>query len=71
MEVDRFQPILDIETRTGLLDPWKVTMTDDFGIRIVKAEALQKFYHTTLLGFCTGIGGSAGGIQTALVTYSY
>ena len=68
MEVYFFQPCLNIETRTRLLDPWKVSVTDDFGIRIVKAEAFQKFYHATLLGFCTGIGRSAGGIQTAFVT---
>ena len=46
-------------------------MADDFGIRIVEAEALQKFYHRALLGFGSGIGGIAVGIQAALVTDSY
>ena len=43
-------------------------MADDFGIGIVEAEALQKLYHAALLGFGSGIGGSASGIQAALVT---
>ena len=43
-------------------------MTDDFGIGIVEAEALQKLYHAALLGFGSRIGGSASGIQAALVT---
>ena len=67
MEVYFFQPLLNIKAGTAFSDPWKVSVTNDFGIRIVKAEAFQKFYHTTLLGFCTGISGSAVGIETALV----
>ena len=43
-------------------------MTDDFGIGIVEAEALQKLYHRALLGFGSGIGRIAVGIQAALVT---
>ena len=71
MEVDFLQPLLDIIPRTGFSDPWEVTMADDFGIGIVEAEALQKLYHAALLGFCSGIGRIAVGIQTAFVTDSY
>ena len=46
-------------------------MADDFGIGIVEAEALQKLYHRALLGFGSGIGWIAVGIQAALVTDSY
>ena len=46
-------------------------MADDFGIGIVEAEALQKLYHRALLGFGSGIGGIAVGIQAALVADSY
>ena len=46
-------------------------MADDFGIGIVETEALQKLYHRVLLGFCSGIGRIAVGIQAALVTDSY
>ena len=68
MEVYFFQPLLNIKARTGFSDPGEVTMADDFGIGIVEAEALQKLYHAALLGFGSGIGGSASGIQAALVT---
>ena len=71
MEVNFFQPCLNIKARTGFSDPWEVSVTDDFGFWIVEAEALQKLYHRALLGFCSGIGGIAVGIQTALVTDSY
>ena len=71
MKVDFFQPLLDIIAGTGFSDPWEVTMADDFGIGIVEAEALQKLYHRALLGFGSGIGGIAVGIQAALVTDSY
>ena len=67
MEVDRLQPILDIETRTGLLDPWEVSVTENLGFGIVGAEALEKFYHGLLLGWRAGVGGIAVGIETALV----
>ena len=46
-------------------------MADDFGFWIVQAEAFQKLYHRALLGFGSGIGRIAVGIQTALVTDSY
>ena len=68
VEVYFFQPLLYIKARTGFSDPWEVTVADDFGFWIVEAEALQKLYHRALLGFGSGIGGSAVGIQTALVT---
>ena len=71
MEVDFFQPLLDIKVGTALSDPWEVSVADDFGIGIVEAEALQKLYHRALLGFCSGIGGIAVGIQAALVADSY
>ena len=46
-------------------------MADDVGIWIVCAEALQKLCHAALLGFGSGIGRIAVGIQAALVTDSY
>ena len=67
MEVDRLQPILDIETRTGLFDPGEVSVTEDLGFGIVGAEALEKFYHGLLLGRSASVGGIAVGIETALV----
>ena len=71
MKVDFLQPLLDIKVGTALSDPWEVSVADDFGIGIVEAEALQKLYHRALLGFCSGIGRIAVGIQAALVTDSY
>lgn len=68
VEVYFFQPLLNIKAGTGFSDPGEVTMTDDFGFWIVEAEALQKLYHRALLGFGSGIGGSAVGVQAALVT---
>ena len=62
VEVNFFQPLLYIKAGTALSDPGKVTMADDFGFWIVETEALQKLYHRALLGFCSGIGGSAVGI---------
>ena len=67
MEVDRLQPILNIETRTGLLDPGEVSVTEDLGFGIVGAEALEKFYHRLLLGWSACVGWIAVGIETALV----
>ena len=71
MEVYFFQPLLDIKAGTALSDPGEVTMADDVGIGIVCAEALQKLCHAALLGFGSGIGRIAVGIQAALVTDSY
>ena len=71
MKVDFFQPLLYIKAWTGFSDPGEVTMADDFSFWIVEAEALQKLYHRALLGFGSGIGGIAVGIQAALVTDSY
>ena len=63
--------MLYIKAGTGFSDPWEVSVADDFGIGIVEAEALQKLYHRALLGFGSGIGGIAVGIQAALVADSY
>ena len=71
MKVDFLQPLLDIKVGTALSDPWEVSVADDFGIGIVEAEALQKLYHRALLGFGSGIGRIAVGIQAALVADSY
>ena len=71
MEVYFFQPLLDIKAGTALSDPWEVSVADDVGIWIVCAEALQKLCHAALLGFGSGIGRIAVGIQAALVTDSY
>ena len=71
MEVNFFQPLLNIKAGTGFSNPWEVSVADDFGFWIVEAEALQKLYHRALLGFGSGIGGIAVGIQAALVTDSY
>ena len=71
MEVDVFQIFLYIKAWTGFSDPGEVTMADDVGIGIVCAEALQKLCHAALLGFGSGIGRIAVGIQAALVTDSY
>lgn len=67
MKVDCFQPISNIETRTGLLDPREVSVTDNLGFGIVGAEALEKFYHCLLLGFGTSVGRIAVDVETALV----
>ena len=71
MEVNFFQPLLNIKAGTGFSNPWEVSVADDFGFWIVEAEALQKLYHRALLGFGSGIGGIAVGIQAALVADSY
>ena len=67
MKVDRLQPILYIKTRTGLLDPGEVSVTKNLGFGIVGAEALEKLYHSLLLGWRAGVGRIAVGIETALV----
>ena len=67
MEVDRLQPILNIKTRTGLLDPGEVSVTENLGFWIVGAEALEEFYHGLLLGWGASVGWVAVGIETALV----
>ena len=63
--------MLYIKAGTGFSDPWEVSVADDFGFWIVEAEALQKLYHRALLGFGSGIGGIAVGIQAAFVADSY
>ena len=67
MKVDCFQPILNIKTRTGLLDTGEVSVTEDLGFGIVGAEALEKLYHGLFLGWGSGIGWTAVGIKAALV----
>ena len=71
MEVYFFQPLLNIKAGTGFSNPWEVSVADDFGFWIVEAETLQKLYHRALLGFGSGIGRIAVGIQAALVADSY
>ena len=70
MEVDRLQPFLNIETRTGLLDPREVSVTENLGFGIVGTEALEKLYHGLLLGWGARVGWIAVGIETALVADS-
>ena len=42
-------------------------MTEDGGIGIVEAEALEEFFHRYLLGEGTGVGWFAVGIESALI----
>ena len=42
-------------------------MTEDGGIGIVEAEALEEFFHRYLLGESTGVGWFAVGIESALI----
>ena len=67
MKVDCFQPILDIETRTGFFHPREVSMANNLGFGIVGAEALKKLDHGLLLGWSACVGWVAVGIETALV----
>ena len=71
VEVDLFQPCLNIKARTTFANPGEVTVTDDLGFGIVYGKALQKLYHTAVLGFCSSVGRIAFLIETALVTYAY
>ena len=71
MEVYFFQPLLYIKAGAAFSDPGEVSVADDVGIGIVRAETLQEFYHAALLGFGSGVGGITGGVQAALVTDSY
>lgn len=67
VEADVLQPLLDIEARTGLSDPRKVTMAQDLGIGIVGAERLEQLLHRLLLSLCTSVGRLAFLVETALV----
>ena len=42
-------------------------MTEDGGIGVVEAEALEEFFHRYLLGEGTGVGLLAVGIESALI----
>ncbi len=42
-------------------------MTEDGGIGVVEAEALEEFFHRYLLGEGTGVGRFAVGIESALI----
>ena len=42
-------------------------MTEDGGIGVVEAEALEEFFHRYLLGEGTGVGWFAVGIESALI----
>ena len=66
--MDVGKPLLDIETWTLLVNAREISMTQDFGFRIVGAEALQKLSHRSLLGWRAGVGRTGFGIQTTLVT---
>ena len=67
MEVDVFEPLLGVETWTLLANAGEVTMTEDGGIGVVEAEALEEFFHRYLLGESTGVGWFAVGIESALI----
>ena len=67
MEVDVFEPLLGVEAWTLLANAGEVTMTEDGGIGVVEAEALEEFLHRYLLGEGTGVGRFAVGIESALI----
>ena len=67
MEVDVFELLLGVEAWTLLANAGEVTMTEDGGIGIVEAEALEEFFHRYLLGESTGVGWFAVGIESALI----
>ena len=67
MEVDVFEPLLGVEAWALLANAGKVTMTEDGGIGVVEAEALEEFLHCYLLGEGTGVGWFAVGIESALI----
>ena len=67
MEVDVFEPLLGVEAWTILANAGEVTMTEDGGIGVVEAEALEEFFHRYLLGEGTGVGWFAVGIESALI----
>ena len=67
MEVDVFEPLLGVEAWTLLANAGEVTMTEDGGIGVVEAEALEEFFHRYLLGEGTGVGWFAVGIESALI----
>ena len=56
MEVDVFEPLLGVEAWTLLANAGAVTMTEDGGIGVVEAEALEEFLHRYLLCEGTGVG---------------
>ena len=66
-EFDVFEPLLGVEARTLLANAGEVTMTEDGGIGVVEAEALEEFFHRYLLGEGTGVGWFAVGIESALI----
>ena len=67
MEVDVFEPLLGVEAWALLANAGEVTMTEDGGIGVVEAEALEEFLHCYLLGEGTGVGWFAVGIESALI----
>ena len=67
MEVDVFEPLLGVEAWTLLANAGEVTMTEDGGIGVVEAEALEEFLHRYLLCEGTGVGRFAIGIESALI----
>ena len=56
VEMNVGKPLLDIKTRTLLVNAREISMTQDLGFRIVGAETLQKLSHRSLLGWRAGVG---------------
>ena len=67
MEVDVFEPLLGVEAWALLANAGEITMTEDGGIGVVEAEALEEFLHRYLLCEGTGVGWFAVGIESALI----
>lgn len=57
----------NIETRTGFLDPGKVTVTDNLRTRIVSTQTVEQGEERTLLGWCPGVSRFAFLVQSALI----
>lgn len=67
VEIDVLEPLLHVEARAGLLDPWQVSVAYDLGIGIVDGQVLQKAYQGSLLGWGAGVGRIAVLVQAALI----
>ena len=70
MEVDFFQPFLDIEARTALANPGEVAMAYDLGIGIVEGETVEEVFQSCLLGWSASVGRLAFLVETTLVADS-
>ena len=71
MEVDVFEPVSNIEARTVLSDIRQVAVAQDLGIGIIHAQAMQQFLHRHFLCQCTGVGGMAVRVESALIADTY